>query len=332
MRPWVRVAIPLLLLPLLALGGCRWPWESDAPEGTLTLPGTVEAHEAPLAFQVGGQITVLHVDEGDRVKGGQVVAELDPADARLAAARTRADAEAARQALAAMEAGTRPQEVRVAKAALQHAEADLTLARTERDRAKAMRAQEAVPQAELDRAEQQFAVAEAARAEAAERLELAKEGPRVEDVARVRAEHASRAAAADEAERRLAYTKLVSPVDGVVTLRLAERGEVLPAGRPVFRVAETSRPWIRAYLDEPELPKVRLGQAAEVRADGLPNAVWKGRLAFIAQEAEFTPKVVETRELRSDLVYRIKVEVEDPEAALKIGMPVDVRLDLQGTP
>jgi len=328
-----RLGLLLPILLLLALpGGCRWPWGSDAPEGTLTLPGTVEAHEVPLAFQIGGRIAVLRVDEGAKVKAGDVVAELEPDDARLAAARGEADAEAARQALAAMEAGTRPQEVRVARAALKRAEADKDLALTERDRVKAMRAEEAVPQADLDRAERQLTSAEAARAEAAERLALAVEGPRPEDVARARAEHAARAAAAAEARRRLGYTKLTSTVDGVVTLRQAERGEVVATGQPVFRVAETARPWVRAYLDEPELPKVRLGQEAEVRADGLPGTVWRGRLAFIAQEAEFTPKVVETRELRSDLVYRIKVEVDDPGAALKIGMPVDVRLDLAPAP
>lgn len=320
-----RRLVPVLALFTL-LGGCRWPWGADAPEGTLVLPGTVEAHEAPLAFQVGGRIAVLRVDEGAWVKAGDVVAELNPNDANLDAVRTAADAESARQALAAMVAGTRPQEVKVSRATLARAEADLTLAQAERERVKALRAEEAVSQADLDRAEQQFAAAEAARSEAAERLNLATEGPRAEDVARARADHASRAAAAAEARRRLAYTRLRSPVDGVVTLRQAEKGEVVAAGQPVFRVAETAHPWVRAYLDEPELPRVRLGQEAEVTADGLPGTVWKGRLAFVAQEAEFTPKVVETRELRSDLVYRIKVEVEDPGSALKIGMPVDVRL------
>jgi len=322
-----RRLVPVLALFTL-LGGCHWPWGAEAPAGKLELPGTVEAHEAPLAFQVGGRIGLLRVDEGDRVKTGDVVAELDPDDAKLDAARTAADAEAARQTLAAMVAGTRPQEVKVARATLARADADLSLAKTERERVNALRAAEAASQADLDRAEQQLAAAEAARSEAAERLNLATEGPRAEDVARARADHASRAVAAQEARRRLAYTQLTSPVDGVVTLRQAERGEVVAAGQPVFRVAETAHPWVRAYLDEPELPKVRLGQEAVVSADGLPGTVWRGRLAFIAQEAEFTPKVVETRELRSDLVYRIKVEVEDPEGRLKIGMPVDVRLDL----
>jgi len=94
----------------------------------------------------------------------------------------------------------------------------------------------------------------------------------------------------------------------------------------VLRLAEIDRPWVRAYVSEADLPRVRLGQPAEVRVDGLPDRVFKGRLAFIAANAEFTPKVVETRELRVDLVYRIKVEVENPDGALKIGMPADVTL------
>jgi len=113
---------------------------------------------------------------------------------------------------------------------------------------------------------------------------------------------------------------------GVVSVRLAEVGEVVSSGKPVLRVAELSRPWVRAYLNEADLPRVRLGQPAEVRADGLPGRVLAGRLAFISSDAEFTPKTVETRALRVDLVYRVKIEVENPSGALKLGQPADVLL------
>jgi HlyD family secretion protein len=115
----------------------------------------------------------------------------------------------------------------------------------------------------------------------------------------------------------------------VVGVRLAERGQVVPAGQAVFRVSEIDRPWVRAYLGETDLSKVRLGQTAEVRVDGLPGRVFAGRLAFISPTAEFTPKTVETKALRVDLVYRVKVEVENPEGHLKIGMPADVMLTVR---
>jgi HlyD family secretion protein len=115
-------------------------------------------------------------------------------------------------------------------------------------------------------------------------------------------------------------------VAGIVSVRQAEQGQNVTAGQPVFRVAELDRPWVRAYLDEKDLPQVKLGQAAQVLVDGLPGKQFAGRLSFISPEAEFTPKTVETRALRVDLVYRVKVDVDDAAGQLKIGMPADVRL------
>jgi HlyD family secretion protein len=115
-------------------------------------------------------------------------------------------------------------------------------------------------------------------------------------------------------------------VDGVVSVRLAEAGQVVSTGQPVLRISELASPWVRAYLRETDLPRVKLGQAVEVRVDGLPEQTFEGRLSFISPEAEFTPKTVETRALRVDLVYRIKVDVANDEGLLKIGMPVDLLL------
>ncbi len=112
----------------------------------------------------------------------------------------------------------------------------------------------------------------------------------------------------------------------MVSVRLAEAGQVVAAGQPVFRLAQLQRPWVRAYLPEPDVARVALGQAAEVRVDGMPGRVFKGHLAFISPQAEFTPKTVETKALRVDLVYRVTVDVDDAGGALKIGMPADVTL------
>ena len=123
------------------------------------------------------------------------------------------------------------------------------------------------------------------------------------------------------------YVDLASPVAGTVTTRLAEAGEVITAGQAVLRVASVDHPWVRIYINEQDLPNVHLGQAAQVSVDGMPGRIFSGKLVFIAPEAEFTPKTVETRELRVDLVYRAKVEVANPDGALKIGMPADVHLN-----
>jgi HlyD family secretion protein len=160
-----------------------------------------------------------------------------------------------------------------------------------------------------------------------QQLQLLKEGPRQEAIDKAAAELDARKSALKSAEQQLSYVHLTSPVTGTVTLRQAEAGEVVAPGQPVFKVAEMTRPWVRAYLNETDLARVKLGQKVKVSVDGLPNKTFAGTLSFISPKAEFTPKSVETRELRVDLVYRVKVQLEDPEGVLKLGMPADISFD-----
>lgn len=320
--PLLRV---FALSTVLLLSGCKWPW-GDATGASIDLSGTVDAHEVDLSFQAGGRIHALQTDEGKTVQVDQVVAELDPRDYELALARARAQAGSAQKALAVLQAGSRKQEVRGAEAALAQTEADLRFANEEVARTADLVAKHFVSQEQLDRARNQADVAAAKVEQAKQNLSLLREGPRREDIDRAAADLAAAQAAAATAEQQLAYVRLLSPVAGVVSVRLAEIGQVVAAGQPVFRVAQLDRPWVRAYLGEKDLARVRLGQAAEVRVDGLPGKVFEGRLSFISPEAEFTPKTVETRALRVDLVYRVKVDVDNAQGQLKIGMPADVKL------
>jgi HlyD family secretion protein len=319
-----------VLLLALPIGGCRWPWADDPDAAVISLSGTIDAREVDLGFQVGGRLAALRVDEGSAVATDAPVAELAPDDYRLALNRARAEAEAARMALVALETGTRAQELRVAEAEVARAQAEVDFARAEVRRFTQLVAGQLASEEEVDKARLQRNVSEAALAQAKETLALLREGPRREDIERARAEYAARQAALASAVRQLDYTRLASPVDGVVSVRLAEVGQVLSSGQPVLRIAELARPWVRAYLREPDLPRVRLGQPVEVRVDGLPGRTFNGTLTFISPEAEFTPKTVETRALRVDLVYRIKVEVANPDGLLKLGMPADLRLEPEG--
>jgi HlyD family secretion protein len=157
-------------------------------------------------------------------------------------------------------------------------------------------------------------------------LKLLKEGPRKEDIQRAQAQYNASVESGEMARQQLAYTQLQSPVTGMVTVRLSENGEVVSAGQPVVRIVELSRPWVRAYLSETDLGRVRIGQPAQVSIDSLPGKTITGKLTFISPVAEFTPKTVETRALRTDLVYRIKVEVDNPNGVFKIGMPADITM------
>jgi len=322
--PPISFAIPLLIL----LAACAREPASEQ----IRLSGTVEARESDLAFQVPGRIVRLLADEGARVEAGQVIAELDPRDYELALQRARAEADVARQALAALEAGTRAQEIRVAEATAARADSELRFARAEEARIAKLMPDNLASRQQLDQARLQVQVAESALQQATETLKLLREGPRAEDIARARAELAVREAVVENAEQQLRYVKLHSPAAGVLSVRLAEAGEVVGAGQPVLRLAELDAPWVRAWLNETDLARVRHGQAAEVRVDAYPDTVFHGRLSFVSPQAEFTPKTVETRELRVDLVYRIKVEVDDAAGRFKVGMPADVLLQPEPAP
>jgi membrane fusion protein YbhG len=326
-----EMTLMALVVSLAILAGCdiSWPWGDRGNAGRIVLPGTVDAHEVDLSFQVGGRILRLDTDEGKAVKIGDLLAELDPRDLELALARTRAQAASADKALAVLKAGSRVQDIRAAEAALRQAEADLRFAHTQQERTAKLVADHFAPPQQLDTANDQVDVTTAKVEQARQNLSLLREGARKEDIERASADLDAAKAAAATAEQQLSYARLVSTVSGVVSVRLAERGQNVTAGQGVFRVAELDRPWVRVYLDEKELSRVRLGQPAQIEVDGLPGRVFSGHLSFISPEAEFTPKTVETRALRVDLVYRATVDVDDAGRALKIGMPADVRLTVE---
>ncbi len=314
----------LLLGLSVALGGC-----DNDKEDQLVLSGTVEARETALAFQVSGRIEKLLVDEGEAVKLGQQVATLISEDYEQAVVRAGAEAAAARATLAALEAGTRKQELQVAEATLAQARAELRYADEELQRVRSLLVKKLASQEQLDRAQLQRDIAGATVRKSEQQLQLLREGPRREDIDRARAELEARNSALKTAEQQLTYTRLYSPAEGLITLRQAEAGEVVAPGQPVFLLAELSRPWVRGYVNETDLPRIRLGQSVRVTVDGLPEQAFSGVLSFISPKAEFTPKSVETRALRVDLVYRVRVQLEDPKGLLKLGMPADIRFEQQ---
>jgi HlyD family secretion protein len=316
----------VVLISAAALSGCKWPWADEGPSSSILLSGSVEARETDLAFQVPGRIARLAVDEGQAVTAGQPVASLESRDFELALARARAEAGVSRAALALLDAGARPQELRVAAATVAQAEAQLKFAQSETRRTERLVSNALAARDQLDRTRMQEDVARATLTQAQQQLALLQEGTRKEVIAQAHANYEALQQVVAVAQQQLSYVDLTSPTAGTITVRLAEAGEVVGTGQAVLRVAAVDRPWVRVYVNEQDLPRIRLGQAAEVRVDGLPSEVFKGRVVFISPEAEFTPKTVETRKLRVDLVYRVKVEVANPDGALKMGMPADVNL------
>jgi HlyD family secretion protein len=314
----------LIVAAFVSVGGCQWSHHSAT--GVVELSGTVEAREVDLSFQVGGRMARLATDEGKWVEQGATVATLDSRDFQLALQQATSTAEAAKASLDALKAGTRAQEIRVAQANLQKAKSQLNYSAAEVKRFSSLIPKKLASEQQLEQAQLQYEEALASVDQARQSLNLLKEGPRVEDIQQAQAQYTALLNAKDIAQQKLDYTALISPISGLVTVRLSEAGEVVAAGQAVLRVAELSKPWVRGYLSETDLGRVRLGQKAQVKVDSMPGKVFDGVLSFVSPVAEFTPKTVQTRELRTDLVYRVKVEVDNPGGVLKIGMPADIIL------
>lgn len=301
--------------------GCH---RNGARDGALTLSGNIEVVDAQLGFKIAGRVARRLVSEGDPVKAGQLVAQLEDTEQVQQLALRRAELQGAEAALAELEAGSRPQEIASAAAALGSAEAERDRARLDFDRQQELLNRAAIASREFEAAQAQLKVADARVTEAAEHLKLVREGPRPETIAQARARVAQARAAVALAETQVANTRLSSPLTGVVLAHHIEAGEFVAPGTPVVTVADTVHTWVRAYVNQTDLGRIRHGQHVAVRCDTFPGKTYDGVVGFISSEAEFTPKTVQTQQERVKLVFRIKVDVANPNDELKPGMPADV--------
>jgi HlyD family secretion protein len=329
-----RKRLLLVLVLLLVAGGALfWGLGLQARlgfgperEDALILYGNVDIREVQLGFRVYGRIATMRYEEGDGVRAGDLLATLDPRpyqdDLR------RAKAEVAREAanLAKLEAGTRPEEIAQAEALVTERAASLANAERALERRARLVGSGAVSAQEYDDAQALVEEARARLVSAQKALELALQGFREEDIAAARAALEAARAGEAAAETALADTELKAPADGVLLTRVREPGAIVGMGETVYTLSLEQPVWVRAYIAEPQLGLIHPGMAAEVVTDTRPERPYHGQVGFISPVAEFTPKSVETPELRSDLVYRLRVVVEDADPGLRQGMPVTVRI------
>ncbi|WJW75337.1 efflux RND transporter periplasmic adaptor subunit [Thiohalobacter sp. IOR34] len=324
---------PLLVLPLLALlgGGYLWWQQQDSSADAsrrLELYGNVDIREAQLAFNASEHIAEILVQEGDRVEQGQLLARLHSELLEAQLAEAWAALEAQRQALAKLEAGSRPEEIRKLRAELQAAEAEAKAARDSyRRMAQLLQKKLASPQDEEQARSEADAAAARVKAVQAS-LALLEAGARKEDIAAARAQLAARQAAVQQARQRLADASLHAPADGIVRNRILEPGDMAFPQSPVLTLAFLDPVWVRAYLPEPMLGRVRLGASAWITTDSYPDKRYPGWVGYISPTAEFTPKTVQTPELRTRLVYSVRIFACNPEGELRLGMPVSVEIEL----
>ena len=323
-RSWILLAV------VLAAAAAGWWWLADGHRDpqAIVLYGNVDLRQADLPFNASERVTEVLVQEGDHVKAGQVMARLDPTRIEPQVAKAEADVAAAQQVVNRMHAGSRPEEVAQGRANVLSAQADSANARRQYDRLVELARSSsgrAVSRQDLDSARAALDVSDAKVAVNRKALDLQVAGPRKEDIAQAEAQLRSGEAQLALLRRQLADTELHAPLDGVVRSRLVEPGEIVSPQKAAFTLAIIDPKWIRAYVSEPDLKYVREGISASVTTDAFPSP-FEGWVGFISPIAEFTPKTVQTEELRSSLVYEIRVFVKDPADQLRLGMPATVHL------
>jgi HlyD family secretion protein len=389
----MKKAIRIILLLAVVGGGAYWWWTTAnaKPGDRILVSGNLELTQVDISFKTSGRLVERTVNEGDKVKKGQLLARLDPnqlehqqerdkalvssamssyqqletsiafqrATIESDVAAKHAELNEAQARLDALLHGNRPQDIQQSAAAVADAKAQLDYAKSDWDRAQTLFKNEDISRQQYDQFRMKVDTATAMLRQAEERLSLMKEGARAEDIAGARAAVAKAQASVKTAEAnrleltrkeqelgarkaeiersraqvgisesQLGDTAVYAPMDGMVLVKSAEVGEVIGAGTNVMTIGDLEHPWLRAYINQTDLGRVKVGQQVKLTTDSFSNKSYMGRVTFIASEAEFTPKQIQTKEERVKLVYRIKIEVENSAQELKNNMPVDAEIIL----
>lgn len=324
MRSLHLIAVVAAALLPLTLTGC-----SAGSRGDLSTSGTITATEVSVAAEVAGKVTQVLAEEGQKVKKGDPVAQLDAASLELQAKQAAAALEAARARLAEAKAGPRAAQLRQAEALAQQAEAALAGARKNYDAIKQLYDQGAATKAQFDAATTQLQTAQAQAGAARAQADLVRQGATQEQLQQLQAAVGQAQAAADLAKLNLDRAIVKAPVDGVVVRRLVEPGALVAPGSAVAVIDNLDDLWLRVYVPENQLNLVKLGMPASVTVDAFPGKTFRAEVSYISDSAEFTPRNVQTKEERATTVYAVKLRLlEGLTGELKPGMPADVTFSI----
>ncbi len=325
----MKKIIRFVIVIFIVVGSAIWGYHKYRGENktTLTLYGNVDIREVTLGFRVPGKLSKLFYDEGDKVKAGDVMAKLDDEPYRNQLASAQAQVDSLRARLKLRETGNRPEEIAQARSLVREREATASNAERLFKRAGELLADKGVSLQDHDNAEANHKEAQARLKSARDNLALLEAGFRTEDVSQAKADLAQTEAALATANLQLNDTVLTAPSDGVILTRAQESGAILQSGSSVFTLSLVNPVWVRAYVHEPDLGRIHPGMKVEIRTDSHDGKSYGGQIGYISPRAEFTPKTVETAELRTALVYRLRIVVEKPDEGLRQGMPVTVIVD-----
>ncbi|MGB7296134.1 MAG: efflux RND transporter periplasmic adaptor subunit [Candidatus Aminicenantales bacterium] len=299
-------------------------------DGTILASGTIEAVEVNVAAKTSGQIEKIFIEEGTRVQAGDTLAIIDSASLAIQLRQAEAAVDLAEAQLQLLLKGARVEDIRQVEAAAKQAESNLNLAAQDLERVKNLYSKESTTLKLLQDAQTRFEVAQAQHTAAQQALLKVRKMTRPEEVQAGQARLAQAEAGRDLLQKTIADATIISPTAGIVTHKAREPGEFVAPGTTLLTIADLDDVHLNIYITEVDLGRVRLGQRAEVEIDSYPEHVFSGTVIFISPEAEFTPKNVQTREERVKLVYRVKIEIPNPEGILKPGMPADALISTDG--
>ena len=321
---WARVAAGLVLLALLT-AAATWAGlhlGGGAPK-PVSLTGTVEATQVDVSVKIAGRIVERLVKEGQAVTRGQLLVRLDDAELAAEVRRQEAALRSAQATLRDLRAGARKEEIEDARAALASAEATREMTQREFARNDELFRRGLIAAQDVDRARQAYQVAQAQERSARERLGLVQAGSRPDLIEAARWLVTQAEQALSQAQTRLKEATIVSPIDGVVLRKNLEAGETANPGVAILTLVNPKDVWLRAYVPETEVGRLKVGDPAKLHVDAFPNRVFTGRLIEIGSEAEFTPRNVQTKKERVNQVFRIKIQIDNPDGLLKPGLPAD---------
>jgi HlyD family secretion protein len=295
------------LVVILGLIGC-----SGSDKKAITASGTIETTEVTVSAKVGGEVTRLYVDEGSSVKKGDTLALIDRSDLEIQLRQAVANADAADAQYKLAVRGSREEDIAQAEATFKNAQDDLK-------RAEELFKLNTMTQKQLDDARTRYTVAE-------QSFEKLKRGSRPEEIEAARARRDLAHAQVDAIRKKIVDSYVIAPMPGMITEKALEEGDIVMQNGSLFRISRLDKVHLMIYVSEEELAKIKLGQNADVFIDAYPKKSFPGKIIYISDLAEFTPKNVQTKEDRTKLVFGVKIEVENPNQELKPGMPADATI------
>ena len=319
------VIIVLLALLLIAAFGGGWWWYQSSQQRELTLYGNVDIRTVNLSFRVGGRLASLNVDEGDKIQSGQILGQLDRAPYENALQQAQANVSTAQAQYDLMMAGYRAEEIAQAAAAVKQAQAAYDYAQSFLQRQQGLWNSRLLSANDLANARSSRDQALASLKSAQDKLSQYRAGNRPQEIAQAKANLEQAQAQLAQSTLDLQDTVLTAPSDGTLLTRAVEPGSMLSAGSTVLTLSLTHPVWVRAYVDEKNLNQAQPGREILLYTDGRPDKPYHGKIGFVSPTAEFTPKTVETPDLRTDLVYRLRIIVTDADDSLRQGMPVTLK-------